>query len=61
MPELTAAEWEAMHVTECESRQRLFAAISRNPELLKLWVAWQQAESALVDAGRALRSSELTR
>lgn len=57
-PKLTPVDWERMQLAETEARQRLYTAITRQPELLKLWTAWQQAERALVDAGRARREGE---
>ncbi len=59
MDRVTALEHERMQVAAAEARQRLHAAIARQPDLERLWTAWQLAEGELVDAGRARREAEV--
>ena len=59
MPELTQLEWERRQLAASQARDRLFAAIARQPALLALWRAWRESEAALIDAGRARREAEV--
>lgn len=59
MGDLTAIEFEQLLMSETEARQVLFAALSRQPAMLALWVRWVQAQAALVDASRSRRESEV--
>ena len=58
MPELTQLEWERRQLAASQARDRLFSAVAKQPELLKLWRAWRESEAALIDAGRARREAE---
>jgi len=58
-PELTQLEWERCQLAASRARDRLFQAITRQPDLLQLWRAWRESEAALIDAGRARRDAEV--
>ena len=55
---MTELRWEQMAMQAEQARRRLLCAVAREPELLTLWQRWQQAERALLDAGRARRAAE---
>ncbi len=62
MPELSQIEWERRQLAASQARDRLFAALAQQPDLLRLWRAWRAwraSEAALIDAGRARRESEV--